>query len=505
MTAIKTKKILKQQVNFWNHIHFHPTDGIEDDWGRAYLDEVAANGAADMVRMYSMFEDMVTMDEAGNLCFDFTENDNRMDYMVKKGFRLLICYNFIPPCIAIENDRHNTEATTSTRYKGKTLCTMPPRDYKLWEEVCYAYTKHLVERYGMERVGSWYLHCYNEPDISAYWLAPLGKTPEAKIKRFEEYCKLYSAFEAGICRVSDQLTIGGPTAGESDIVEYFCDWLTKNPKKLDFFSAHTYGTSPRAMNDGTKINIELNRRKLQKYYGIMEKYGFGDKELVIDEWCAACAGFQEMTKCAGLAYREDETFPAFYTQLIAQYIADDVPLSKMMICLSGSHQVHQCPDRFAEFSGFRSFFTEHGIAKPIFHAYALAAKLKSGILETQTERENLTVLPTSDGENVAVLLTYAKPEFDWDLPDVTEKLTFDLTGRYRVTTWRIDSDHNNAYAMWKREGWEAHPTKEQLALLKKESELTSCTSCEMEADGQLELDLALVCNGTVLIELEKLA
>ena len=112
-TAVKAK-----QHNFWNNIHFHPTDAIEDAWGQRYLDAVAEAGIAHTVRMYTMFEDMVKMDEAGKLVFDFTENDTRMDYMVARGFHLLVCYNFIPPCIAEYNDKTNTEVRVSSRYKG---------------------------------------------------------------------------------------------------------------------------------------------------------------------------------------------------------------------------------------------------------------------------------------------------------------------------------------------------------------------------------------------------
>ena len=62
MIRIHASRPLGTLQNFWNHIHFHPTDAIEDDWGRAILDEVAADGVARSVRMYAMLEDIVTMD-----------------------------------------------------------------------------------------------------------------------------------------------------------------------------------------------------------------------------------------------------------------------------------------------------------------------------------------------------------------------------------------------------------------------------------------------------------
>ena len=102
MICVDANHVVKQQHNFWNHIHFHPTDAIEDDWGRNILDQVAADGVAKTVRMYAMLEDIVSMDENGNLQYDYTECDKRIDYLLFKGFNLLLSYNYIPKCIAID-------------------------------------------------------------------------------------------------------------------------------------------------------------------------------------------------------------------------------------------------------------------------------------------------------------------------------------------------------------------------------------------------------------------
>ena len=40
-----SKKIRKVE-NFWNNIHFHPTDAIEDMWGQFVLDNVAKDNVA---------------------------------------------------------------------------------------------------------------------------------------------------------------------------------------------------------------------------------------------------------------------------------------------------------------------------------------------------------------------------------------------------------------------------------------------------------------------------
>ncbi|MBQ2709255.1 MAG: hypothetical protein IJF67_13390, partial [Clostridia bacterium] len=277
-TAVKAK-----QHNFWNNIHFHPTDAIEDAWGQRYLDAVAEAGIAHTVRMYTMFEDMVTMDEAGKLVFDFTENDTRMDYMVARGFNLLVCYNFIPPCIAEYNDKTNTEVRVSTRYKGKTLCTMPPRDFALWEEVCRVYTAHIVERYGLERVKNWYLQCYNEPDVRGFFMAPLGTGDEAFHKRMEVYGALYAAFVRGTTAVSEALKIGGPAASNGRAFELWLKYIKEHDLRADFACAHSYGTNPQNINSGKRdIGADYNITIIQGYLDRLAKY-YPEMEFVMDE------------------------------------------------------------------------------------------------------------------------------------------------------------------------------------------------------------------------------
>ena len=97
-------------------------------------------------------------------------------------------------------------AKGKTRYKGKMFNTNLPTDIALWEEVCYQFTRHIVERYGLETVSQWYLQCFNEPDIPQYFM----KHETDPYVRVAEYLKLYRGFSNGICRVSKQLKAGGP-------------------------------------------------------------------------------------------------------------------------------------------------------------------------------------------------------------------------------------------------------------------------------------------------------
>ena len=46
---INTSERTRTIHNFWNHIHFHPTDAIEDDWGQRILNRIHEDGIAGTV------------------------------------------------------------------------------------------------------------------------------------------------------------------------------------------------------------------------------------------------------------------------------------------------------------------------------------------------------------------------------------------------------------------------------------------------------------------------
>ena len=53
MITVKHDSV-KRIDNFYNHALFHPTDAIEDAWGKRLLDRFSADGAVKTVRIYAM-------------------------------------------------------------------------------------------------------------------------------------------------------------------------------------------------------------------------------------------------------------------------------------------------------------------------------------------------------------------------------------------------------------------------------------------------------------------
>ena len=493
-----SKEITKNQKNFWNHCLFHPTDAVEDSWGKRILDRMAEDNAVKTIRVYAMLEDIVYVDMNGLLCYDFRATDLRIDYFIEKGYDLLIALAAMPDCIAKSSKNKTSVSFNKTRYKGKMFNTSPPNDYDVWETVCYEYFSHLVERYGIEKVSTWRFQCFNEPDIPDFFMSELP--PEAIAERVKEYCKLYEAFEKAANRVSKELKIGGPALA-LHIEEFLVPWLEfvkENNLKIDFISYHNYGClgfyNARELGVNA-LNVNNHLAKHQRLVNAVTKCGYQHLPVIIDEWGAVGGGFKNITQVPELIFRETEVFPAFFAKLIYKFINSDYVVDKLMLCLSGQHEMT------SEFTGFRGFFTLNSIAKPIYNAYVLAAKLKENILKCSVEDKNVFVIPTMDeNKNFAVMVSYSNEDLSENLPQREETLFFDedIIGK-TVTLWCIDKNHTNPYRAYEKMGVDV-PSYEQIEALREEGRLKAVE--QFVADKNQSINLNLTANSVILITVQ---
>lgn len=498
--------------NFWNNLHFHPTDAVTDAWGRAILDAVAADRSARYVRLYTMFEDAVTRNEAGKLVFDFSENDRRLDYMVSKGYKLLLCFNFMPICMAADPNN-----LSGRRYRNKRFCRSAPADYAEWRELCRAQAQHLVARYGIEETSGWQLHCWNEPDLAFWHDANHFHDAEAAGDRSKltEYCKLYDFFADGVRAASPQLRIGGPSCGHAksffrgflEHVSAGTNYATgETGSPIDFVTMHCYSSIPQDLKDPLRYKIapESIVAQYDGYLAAMTACGLGDKPIVIDEWAAAAEGYLGTDDDPQMRFRDTEYYAAFYAKLIARFLDRPRPnLDRMMICLSGQDHCRK------DFDGHRTFFTAHGYRKPICNAFALAAKLGNLRLDCETEGElpeYAGLIPTRDEEGgCQILLYHCVDDFCARSEGVRFQLRLTgLAGRYRLRHHRIDREHSNAYNQWASLGcpefpdvWERNQIAEagQLALAEPETVVAA------DADGVFSTEILMTGHSVSLLEL----
>lgn len=186
--------------------------GLSQGGGMAdYEDATAAKlreGGFKWFRMDNVLTNAVKEVPGGGTTYDFTDLERRVGFMRKVGADPILCVSYMPqPLDAIpDGERHSA-----------------PKDYKLWEELCYRAARHLMEK-GMPV--TWW-EVWNE--TNAGWLKPgpgdtgsaefvklyeaaLGKPAASHddVRLLEAYCKLYAASAAGVCRADPKAKIGGP-------------------------------------------------------------------------------------------------------------------------------------------------------------------------------------------------------------------------------------------------------------------------------------------------------
>lgn len=495
MIKIFTDKVEKKLVNFWNNMVFHPTNAIEDEWGKQQLEKLSADKAVQIVRIYSMFEESVTLGEDGQMQYDFTMNDHRIDYLLSKGFTPYIAYAFFPGFLSAEQD----ETLIGRRYKGNLLYRSYVNDYSKWEEICRVYTKHLVERYGEDTVAQWYIHCYNEPD-SAHFFYRTAPTWE---DRAEAYCKLYESFARGVSSACPKLKFGGVALSEFpthlQFLEYFLNYVKKNNVRLDFLSYHAYGTGPRGIREGFKpLNVKGALDNTMSIKRIAKVCGFENIPMICDEWGASTEGYLGTDDVAGFIFRENEIFAAYFVKMLTHYDAIG-HTDPQLVCMSGAHNLK------VDFGGHRNFFSKNFYPKPIYNAYVLAAKLGTEKLYHYADmiHFDFSVMPTKheDG-HISVLLCYADDIFTRQLKPATADIEFaGITGDYKVTGWRIDADHANAIRKFKELGQPAEPTEEQKAAIREFGSLKPEDMGTVTAESPT-ITIKMENNATLLLELE---
>lgn len=283
-----------------------------------------------------------------------------------------------------------------------------------------------------------YLHCFNEPDLSDFFIKG---GPERYDERVTEYCKLYEGFLNGITSVCETLHIGGCAAASPKFLESFLKYVTENKVRLDYVNFHVYGTNPMQAESGEKpISVGSHFSRNDEYFNIVKKYLPSETEVVIDEWGACSHGFFKSSQYPVMLFRETEKFSAFFFMMIYRYIYGNYNFGKLMICLSGQHEM------ISEFEGFRNFFSLNFIKKPIYNAFVLAGKLCENLLEASIAEENLAVIATKNNEGkIAIAITYATQDMQANIAESTKTITVNgvEAGKKKVTVWTIDKEHTN--------------------------------------------------------------
>jgi xylan 1,4-beta-xylosidase len=483
---------------------------------RAHHLLTSGNGVAELKWSSS---NVFTVDANGKPVYDYTITDKTFDEFQKAGVRPVVELGFMPKDLAAKVPGVDEY---QVRYPKNTMSgssNNPPRDYALWGELVRRYTEHLVQRYGKDKVSTWYFEVWNEPDIS-YWHG----TPE-------EYYKLYDYAVDGVRKALPNAIVGGPasTGPGSDRASTFLNNFLKhclNDKSaangkaipLDFVSFHPKG-HPTVIDGHVQMGLANELNAAAKGFSIVASYPkFAHLPIILSEadpeGCAACS----MKVNPANAYRNGPLYPA-YTATAIKSLFDlrDQYKVNLIAMLSWAFEF----EGKDYFEGFRTLST-NGIDKPVLNVFRMAGLMSGERVSTsstgQVPLNNILSSGVRSADDVDALATKGDHEaavmlwnyHDEDVPAAGADVQVSISGipsnvkRVLLQHYRIDETHSNSYHVWKAMGSPQTPTEAQYSQLKEAGQLELLTSPKWltVVDGKVTIATALPRQATSLMHLK---
>jgi xylan 1,4-beta-xylosidase len=483
---------------------------------RAHHLLTSGNGVAELKWSSS---NVFSLDASGKPVYDFTITDKTFDEYQRAGVRPFVELGFMPKDLASNVPGVNEYQVHYPRPTMAGASNNPPKDYAMWRELVRKFTEHLVERYGRDKVSTWYFEVWNEPDI-VYWHG----TPE-------EYFKLYDYAVAGVRAALPDAKVGGPATtgpGSEKSVGFLEAFLNHcvNEKStadgklvpLDFISFHPKG-HPETIDGHVRMGLADELRAARTGFGIMAKYPrFKRLPIILSEadpeGCAACS----MKTNPANAYRNGPLY-ATYTAVAMKSLFDlqDQTGVNLAAMLSWSFEF----EGKDYFEGFRTLAT-NGIDKPILNVFRMAGMMSGDRVETESagripldEILKSGVRQAPDADAFATRATRQAAVMVWnyhddDLPAEPAGVQVTIAGipagvkRVLLKHYRIDDTHSNSYTVWKQMGSPQSPTAEQYARLRRAGQLELLNSPEWldVGEGKVTVETELPRQATSLLRLE---
>ncbi len=455
--------------HFWEHMFGSGRASLSlRESYRQDLRQVKHITEMEFVRFHAIFlDDMGVYDEdsEGRPVYNFSYVDQAYDGLLQHGVRPFVELSFMPRKLASRDALH------AFWYKQNVA---PPKDWSKWDDLIYQFTRHLVDRYGMDEVQKWYFEVWNEPNID-FWV---GEPKQAT------YWELYDHTVAAVKRVSPRLRVGGPATAQAAWADAFIQHCVEKNVPVDFVSTHVYG------NDGA-----------QDVFGTNESI---PRDRMV---CRAVKKVHDQIRASALP-----KLPLIWSEFNASYknepeITDSIYMGPWM-----ADTIRQCDGLVDEMSywTFSDVFEEQGVVKqPFYGGFGLIAaggipKPSFSVFKVlhQLGHERITLNSDSalatrgaDGLLIVAVWNLIPPDQTGSAKTVVMQFK-NLGGTRHASISRVDRDHGDPRPAYEKMGSPIYPTQAQLQKLR-DSALSNPPEMQELKDG--ELSLTLPANGLAVV------
>lgn len=495
---------------FWASQIIHPTEFLLTSWGRNFVDMITDAGAArQYIRIYNQPERALKKDKKGNIYYDWSLFDEMAEVILTSGNKLKIVFFGMPYEIAAFPE------SVKKRPYGGLVCISPPKDYKLWEDLCADFTRHVIQKYGLEEVKQWTFRCWNEPDLSGFW-------HKADLP---EYLKLYDHFAKAIKDVSPEIKIGGPaltstgTYNKPENFEMFLEHVMNGTNHatgekgapIDFIAVHTYGGSSAGGGPGREYpEVDYLLEQQTRYADMRDKAGLKDLPIHVEEWGEASGGTTGVSQKPTADIRNSQYGAAFLAAWVERHVRmqqeNDRKIESFTFCSSGYEALAE-----SDFMGYRTLHTRNGFHKPILNAYRLLDRMGQEVIQDVVAANGgIASFATRDSDRISILVVNYNHKHPFN-DGISQKVSlnvkqhWDMEGDITISHWRIDDKHSNAYTVYKELGSPTIPNPMETDAIKRRMgpEMIAGYPQEIKDKGTASLTFYLPCNSVSLVEIIK--
>lgn len=444
----------------------------------------------------------------------FTEQSFRLcglvyDNVLACGMQPFVELSFMPRLLA--------KKRTKGLFYYKPVISMPKSD-TAWTNYIQDFVRFLLRRYGEQEVEGWFFEVWNEPDLRIAFFA--GSQ--------QDYFHLYEITARAIKTVHPKLKVGGPATSGSRWVADFVRFCKQRDVPVDFVSTHQYAGDPLGgVQEGEEVpsatsGLRLGRL-LHPFKGMPDgtvldalRRVMGDKSETEDVPDYVFARNAPIVKeqAAGLPvyyneWNENATFSAHTndTRKVAAYdvrtslaVEDSVTGSAIWCFSDIFEELHPFPE---EFHGGFGLLSQHGIPKPVFHAFKWLAGAGDARYVLPGALDGEISLAAFRAKDAIQLLLVRQKMKNLDLPKERARVTLELEREPKsVTVQRIDEHSGNPLKAWQEMGGPIDLTPAEMADITQKTAVRETEMPYTYKDGKLEILDELGVNDLSFIQIE---
>ena len=482
-------------------------EGLRAGW-LEHLQLVKKNCGFRYVRMHGLFHDDMFVyfrKPDGKVVYNLQYIDELYDRMLAIGVKPFVELGFFPKDMAAENSK------TQMWWKG--YVSVDRNNFGKWHDLIKAFTQHIVDRYGINEVLTWYFEVWNEPNLTGTG----GFFHGTK----SDYFRLYKEAVTAIKSIDERLKVGGPATSnfiadhrhDGEILDHsqsrfytqeeinkqqwkgvwiedFLHYCEKENLPVDFISTHPYPTDyaldpETGRGKGAIRYVHSLKDDIQWLRQQLADSKYPEAEIHLTEWSTGPNSRDRM---------HDILPPAAY---IIKTNLDCIGLANSLMYWTFTDVFEEKGGGEEIFHGGFGMINFQGLVKPSFHAYRMLNQLGD---EKIYYKDPLFISRSSKtGKLSAIAFNYPK-EYEQTVPSMqnftnymnasSKTLDIVLEGLNPNACFEIevlDKMHGNVYDAYLNMGAPHSPNIREIEFLRQKAWDTVKEIVKVDEDGRLIL------------------